>query len=162
MSLRESALQPVPCVVLDNNTVLDWLLFRDPAGLAVGAALARSEMRWTGSAEMRAELDHVLGRGELARWQPDSAAIWAEWTRHCTEVPAPPVTLGALRFRCSDPDDQKFIDLAVSQQARWLLTRDRAVLKLARRLREEAGVSVLTPSAWLATRAATPAAAAKD
>jgi hypothetical protein len=35
----------------------------------------------------------------------------------------------------------------VGAQARWLLSRDRAVLKLARRLRAY-GVEVLTPERW--------------
>ena len=56
-------------------------------------------------------------------------------------------------MRCSDPDDQKFIDLAVAAGARWLVTRDRAVLRLASRMRS-AGVLVVTPQAWLAGRSA--------
>ena len=36
-------------------------------------------------------------------------------------------------LNCSDPDDQKFIDLAVAQQA-LLLSKDRAVLSMAKRL----------------------------
>ena len=35
-------------------------------------------------------------------------------------------------LQCRDPDDQMFIDLALAQRARWLLTRDRALLALAR------------------------------
>jgi predicted nucleic acid-binding protein len=47
-------------------------------------------------------------------------------------VPAP---VGPLaRPRCTDPDDQKFIDLAASRTGSLLLSRDRAVLKLARKL----------------------------
>jgi predicted nucleic acid-binding protein len=36
-------------------------------------------------------------------------------------------------LRCSDPDDQKFIDLAVARQA-LLLSKDRAVLSMTKRL----------------------------
>jgi len=35
--------------------------------------------------------------------------------------------------RCSDPDDQKFIDLAGAVRAQGLVSKDRAVLKLRRR-----------------------------
>jgi predicted nucleic acid-binding protein len=35
--------------------------------------------------------------------------------------------------RCSDPDDQKFIELAAAAQAQGLVSKDHAVLKLRRR-----------------------------
>jgi predicted nucleic acid-binding protein len=35
--------------------------------------------------------------------------------------------------RCSDPDDQKFIELAGASGAQALVSKDRAVLKLRRR-----------------------------
>ena len=160
MSLPEHESSPVPRVVLDNNVVLDWLLFRDPNGLAVGAAVTSRKMQWKGTAEMRAELSHVLGRGELDGRKPDLPAIWATWSAHCMEVPTPLQSSARVRFRCTDTDDQKFIDLAANGQVRWLLSRDRAVLKLARRLKE-VGVEVLTPSAWVA-RYAKGTEAAKD
>jgi predicted nucleic acid-binding protein len=141
-----------PFVVLDTNVVLDWLLFRHPDGLAVGAALAAGELRWIATAAMRDELAHVLGRGALDRWQPDLPALWADWGRHCAETLAPEPSGPATRFRCIDPDDQKFIDLAVAASPCLLLSYDRAVLKLARRLRE-AGVDVVTPATWAARRA---------
>jgi hypothetical protein len=149
LSLLEITDPSISLAVLDSNTVLDWLLFRDPAGLAVGTAVTSGRMRWAGTADMRGELAHVLARGGFGHWQPDLPSIWAAWSRHCVEVPAPPAAGAAPRFHCTDPDDQKFIDLAVALQARWLLTRDRAVLKLARRLRT-VGVEVVTPTAWAA------------
>ena len=54
------------------------------------------------------------------------------------------------RLHCSDPDDQCFIDLALAQHARWLITHDRALLRLARRARAF-GVEVLTPMLWRAS-----------
>ena len=54
-----------------------------------------------------------------------------------------------LTPRCSDPDDQIFIDLAIAQGAQLLLTRDRALLKLARKAQRH-GVWVATPERWAA------------
>ena len=139
-----------PAVVLDTNVVLDWLLFRNAAGLAVGEQVSTGRWRWLATAAMREELTHVLSRGGLDRWAPDLRAVHRNWGSHCTEVNAPSL---AVRFRCTDPDDQKFIDLAVATRTPHLLTRDRAVLKLARRLRH-VGVDVLTPNAWAAIRPA--------
>ena len=144
---------PVPAtptpqtVVLDTNVVLDWLLFGDPTGQALNAALLVSELRWVATSAMRDELAHVLARGSLDRWQPDLPDLWSRWDRLCTEVPA----AAATPVRCTDPDDQKFIDLAASRPGCLLLSRDRAVLKLARRL-EALGVRLTTPAAWAAGR----------
>ena len=134
----------VPLIVLDTNVVLDWLLFGNPECAPLAAALAGGHVRWVATPAMRDELAHVLARGTLAAWQPDAPALLAHWDRHCTEVAAPDPTPPAQNLRCTDPDDQKFIDLAIGRGARWLLSRDRAILKLARRLREQ-GVHALTP-----------------
>ena len=138
-----------PLVVLDTNVVLDWLLFRNPGCAALDAALTAGAVRWIATAAMRDELAHVLGRGRLDPWQPDLPALWTAWDRHCSLVATPLATATPGRPRCSDPDDQKFIDLAVTAPARWLVSRDRAVLKLARRLRE-LGVHVTPPGQWSA------------
>lgn len=132
-------------VVLDTNATLDWLVFRDPAGARFGAAIAAGRLRWRATAAMRREFDHVLARPALAPWQPDAAAAADAWARHAVladlEPPAGPL-------RCTDPDDQVFIDFALQQRATWLLTRDRALLALAKRARAW-GVAILTPQAWL-------------
>lgn len=133
-------------LVMDTNVVLDWLVFRNPACAPLVEALEAGRVRWVSTAAMRDELMHVLGRGTLAAWRPDLDTIsaahrqWA-WTVDASEVLTP------ARLRCTDPDDQKFIDLAAHLGEACLLSRDRAVLKLARRARE-AGFAILTPEAW--------------
>jgi predicted nucleic acid-binding protein len=138
-------------VVLDTNVVLDWLLFDHPDGTTLNGSLVAGELRWIATAAMRDELAHVLARGALDRWQPDLPRLWSAWDRHCTEVPAALVAGPASGLRCTDPDDQKFVDLAASRRGSLLLSRDRAVLKLARRL-AVLGVTVTTPTAWVAGR----------
>ena len=135
--------------MLDTNVVLDWLLFRNLDCAGLQASVKAGHVRWVGTSAMRDELAHVLTRGDFSAWNPDLPALWAQWDRSCTEVPAPTPAGLASRLRCTDPDDQKFIDLAVICGARWLLSRDRAVLKLARRLRD-IGTEVTTPGNWSA------------
>ena len=145
----------VPPIVLDTNVVLDWLVFGDPDGATLGAAIAAGEVRWIATTAMRDELAHVLGRGHLDPWHPDPAVVWGAWDRHCESVTTPTALAAAAgRLRCSDPDDQKFIDLAVRAPARWLLSRDRAVLKLSRQLLA-IGVQVTVPQHWRRERAST-------
>ena len=135
-------------VVLDTNVVLDWLVFRNPDCAPLTQAIEKGHLRWLVTESMRDELTHVLGRGVVDAWEPDQAQLWESWHRLSQTVSQPVVAGESLRLRCTDPDDQKFVDLAISS-AQWLISRDRAVLKLARRARR-LGVRVATPERWSA------------
>jgi predicted nucleic acid-binding protein len=138
---------PRPAIVLDTNVVLDWLLFEDPSSAPLAAAILRRQVRWIATAAMRDELADVLRRGLAAKRNADPAAVLAGWDLQ-SEVLAEPAPLArGLTLRCSDPDDQKFLDLARAANARWLLSRDRAVLRLARRA-AAVGLSITIPERW--------------
>lgn len=140
-----SALTAVPGIVLDSNVVFDWLVFSNPGCTPLVRAIESGQLRWVVTREIREELAHVLGRGVLAAWSPDEKRLWATWERLAHEVE--PGSPGLVRrLRCSDPDDQKFVELALDQ-AQWLVSRDRAVLKLAKRA-AALGLRVLTPEDW--------------
>ena len=140
-----------PAIVLDTNVILDWLVFRSADSDQLRECLTQGKVRWLASPAMRDELFHVLARGTLTAWSPNDAEICAAWDHYCLQVDARAPASAASCLRCSDPDDQKFIDLAVSHGAHWLLSKDRAVLKLAGRARLF-GVEILTPSAWAVRR----------
>jgi putative PIN family toxin of toxin-antitoxin system len=144
-----------PIVVLDTNVVLDWLVFSDPLGCHIGEQITRGELRWIGTSTMRDELSCVLRYPVIeARWSPrlscDEILARHDAYVHTVE-PAAPVADTAdsaiPRMRCRDPDDQPFIDLALQHRAH-LISRDLAVLKLARRARTQ-GAEILTPQQWL-------------
>jgi predicted nucleic acid-binding protein len=141
MSLTADSL---PRMTLDTNVALDWLVFRDPAVLPIVVAIERGQVQWIACASMRAELTRTLGYANLARWAPDPERALALFDTHALLLPEP-ATLPALR--CSDPDDQVFLDLAAAAGARWLLTHDRALLRLARRARS-LGMAVIPPRLW--------------
>ncbi len=134
-----------PAVVLDTNVVLDWLVFEDPGVQSLADALGAGHLRWLASAAMLEELAIVLRREAFQRWASrlERALTLAHGTATLIDAVAPlaghPV--------CSDPDDQKFIDLALLAPARWLVTRDKALLKLARAAAAR-GVVVCRPDAW--------------
>jgi len=132
--------------VLDTNVVLDWLLFQNPCMTPWVAALTAGRVRWQASPAMRNELAHVLERGLASARGATPQPCLAAWDRWAEMVPALPAA-PARRLHCTDPDDQMFIDLAQTQGARWLLTRDRALLRLARRARAQ-GIEVSTPERW--------------
>jgi predicted nucleic acid-binding protein len=133
-------------IVLDTNVVLDWLVFRDPSCASLATTLVGGKIRWVVTEAMRDELAHVLARGEVDDWKPDRPAIWATWDAIAHTVPTLPAA-SRLSPRCTDPDDQKFIDLGLQVGAHALLSRDRAVLRCARRARL-LGLTILTPKHW--------------
>lgn len=143
MAGRTEVDRPNASAVLDTNVVLDWLVFRNPGMVDLAAAIEANELRWLVSLPMRTELSHMLTHTSLARWSPDAGAGLATLDRLATICqPA-----ARSRLHCSDRDDQIFIDLALAQGAEWLVTHDRALLKLARRARP-LGLNVLTPMSW--------------
>lgn len=135
-----------PEAVLDTNTVLDMLLFDDGAARGLRDAVGAGRVRWIATSRMRDELQGVLRRPAMGRWQPPAHAeallAWAD--SRMVLRPAPPAGLGP---RCRDAADQPFIDLAWAVGARWLVSRDKALLRLARPARQR-GVQVCTPAGW--------------
>jgi predicted nucleic acid-binding protein len=134
----------IPGVVIDTNVALDLLVFNEPRVQPLRAALADAHLCWLACARMGDELAEVLRRGLAAQRGVDATAVSAHW-HACVTLKAAP-TVG-WRLRCTDDDDQVFIDLALEQRARWLLSRDRAVLKLARRAKA-LGLAIVTPETW--------------
>jgi predicted nucleic acid-binding protein len=129
--------------VIDTNVLLDWLLFGDPSVERLSAALREGALHWVATEPMLEELRHVLARPPLSARRADH--VEDAIGRFCRLVVAPP---GAPpRMLCSDPDDQKFIDLALHRRCPWLISRDRALLKLRRRALAF-GVQVCQPVAW--------------
>jgi putative PIN family toxin of toxin-antitoxin system len=137
---------PAQCsapVVIDTNVLLALWLFADPEVTALRTALATGALQPLRSAATDAELADVLARPGLFDVPPArQAELLAAWQASARVVgsvrPAP--------CRCRDPDDQKFLDLAVTAGARWLVTRDKALLKLHRKLKAT-GLAIATPLA---------------
>ena len=142
--------QPTLDLVLDTNVVLDWLVFGHPIGAVLEQALSSGRCRWLWSAAMRDELAHVIARDALKRWAIDPPAVLAVFDALGVDTGTPAPLGAAASPRCSDPDDQMFIDLAIAHGAHALLTRDRALLRLASRARRS-GVLIATPEAWAAS-----------
>jgi len=138
-----------PAIVIDTQVVMDWLVFRDARIQALAAAVTSGALRWLVAPAMRDEIRHVLGRGVAASYAPDLAFIEAQFDAHAHLVDTIDPQPLAGRLVCRDPDDQKFIDLALAAQARWLISRDKAVLALAKRARLR-GLAIIKPEQWSA------------
>ena len=139
-------------VVLDTNVVLDLLVFGDLRAQALHQALNAGLLQAMATAAMFDELEDVLSRPFLAQRPVMAANVLAEARALCLQVEAPAAKASGAP-RCADPDDQIFIDLAWSRPVRWLFSRDRALLNLARAAGPR-GLGVLTPAAWAALQTA--------
>lgn len=136
---------PAP-VVLDTNVALDWLLFADLATRPLAARIETGELHWLSTASMRDEFADVLARPILSARCSDKEHVLTSYDRlsiRDTSVRTKPV----VPLRCRDPDDQIFIDLALAAGARWLFTRDKALLALAQAALAH-GVAIVEPRRW--------------
>lgn len=124
-------------LVLDTHVWLDWLAFDDPSVAALKAALAADRAEIYMDAPCEAELERVLGYPIRKVLAPK--AVQAERLAEARRIARRPGrALGpaerASLPRCGDGDDQKFLELALAARADALLTKDRALLALARRV----------------------------
>lgn len=135
-----------PSIVLDTNAVLDAWLFKDAGMVVVLQALIARRLVWVASPSMRDELVHTLALPSLLAWQSEASNALAGFDSHArlTEEPA---RTAHRQLWCTDNDDQVFMDLALVQGARWLLTKDRALLKLGRHAKRF-GVQIQQPARW--------------
>jgi putative PIN family toxin of toxin-antitoxin system len=131
-------------IVVDTNVVLDLLVFDDPASAPLREVLRLKQVTWVATRAMRDELARVLNYPQivprLAYYQRSAEHVLSQFEALVRFLPAPP----KAPVRCTDEDDQAFIDLAVAHRA-TLLSKDRAVLACTKRL---AALGVTVRTAW--------------
>jgi predicted nucleic acid-binding protein len=120
-------------LVLDTNIVLDLFVFDDSAARELKAGLEQGRFQWVATQPMRDELERVLAYehivARMAFYRLTAMEVLGGFDRHASIVDVPVRAVLA----CKDPDDQKFIDLAV-QRPCVLLSKDNAVLAMKKRL----------------------------
>lgn len=135
----------LPRVVLDTNVVLDWLVFDDPRTRPLAGDIEAGRWQWLRTPAMAEELLRVLAYPAIMARCADPQAVLQRAGQLCHTTDASP-PCAPLNLRCSDPDDQGFIDLALAHRS-LLVSRDKAVLALRRPALAQ-GVHVLTPAQW--------------
>jgi putative PIN family toxin of toxin-antitoxin system len=118
-------------LVIDTNVVLDLLHFDDATARPLRLALEAGRVRCVVSDATLGELRRVLAYPEFGLAEARQAELFARY-QTLTVAAAGAAAVPGLPL-CSDPDDQKFIELAAAVQAQALVSKDRAVLKLRRR-----------------------------
>lgn len=135
-------------LVLDTNVWLDWLVFDGNEVAGLKQARRDNAVEFVIDAACLEEVTRVLAYPEFALDAAARAENLAEIGRLAGFF-AGAATAAALP-RCTDPDDQKFLQLASAAKADALITRDKALLKLGRRTRRTCGFSIDAPRDWAA------------
>lgn len=135
-----------PClrrVVLDTNTVMALWHFHDPALERLRAALEAGEIKPFLRPDCREELRRVLAYAQFKIEAQTQASLLADYEALCTPLaqgePDPALP------RCRDGDDQKFLELAIQAGVEALVSRDKALLRLARHRLLRERLRILTP-----------------
>ncbi len=126
-----------PLLVLDTNAVLDLLHFDDASARPLRQALEDGRVRCVVSEATLDEWRRVLRYPAFSLDATRQAALFERYRSlslagAARALSSPPASCSRLS-RCSDADDQKFIDLAAAARAHALVSKDRAVLRLRRR-----------------------------
>ncbi|RDD82964.1 putative toxin-antitoxin system toxin component, PIN family [Dyella tabacisoli] len=139
-----------PRLVLDTNVCLDLFVFGDAACAPLLAALQGGVVEAVTDEACRAEWWRVLHYPKLALDEAARAQARAAFDAHTsylsTDELRQPIDAGLPR--CADPDDQKFLELALATQARWLISKDKEVLKLGPRTLRAGWFAIVTPQGW--------------
>jgi predicted nucleic acid-binding protein len=167
-------------IVLDTNVCLDLFVFRDPRWHALLDALRNGHLEAVSRTDCRNEWLIVLRYPHLKLDDAGRERATAEFDAliRCIDQPQdsstadlPPtraavpainaatgtaltiISLAPLPV-CRDPDDQKFLELARDAAAQTLITKDKLLLKLARKTLRAGLFEIVTPQTWTLTHAA--------
>ena len=133
---------PSARVVVDTNVLISRLLLpQSVAGRAVTRLVQNT--RLLVSENTLAELAHTISRDKFNAYvsQEDRQEFFGLYARLAEWVP-----IGSTVRVCRDPNDDKFLELAVDGEAQILVTGDKDLLALS----PFRNIQILTPAAALA------------
>jgi len=135
-------------LVLDTNICLDLFVYRDPRWHRLLQSMEAGKVSCVTREDCRNEWVLVL---EYARFALDDRAkqgALEEFDRLIRLADTEPTSDVKLPV-CKDRDDQKFLELAASSRADYLVSKDKALLKLARRTRKLGLFDIISPEQWV-------------
>jgi putative PIN family toxin of toxin-antitoxin system len=126
--------------VLDTNVLVSGIFFGGKPHEVLEACTTR-RFQLVVSPEILDEYRLVLDRFVCVAASPDAATVLAGLLRDAIVVDAPARAVP----HCRDPEDQKFIDCALSASADAIISGDMDLLALAGRF----SIAILTPAQFL-------------
>ncbi len=143
-------------IVIDTNVCLDLFAFRDPRWAALMTALKSGDVKASTRNDCRDEWLAVLRYPHLPVTEENRGAIVASFDQFIAvrEFPIRPIRLPV----CTDKDDQKFLEHCRDSESEVLISKDKALLKLARKTRALGLFAIETPEQFLKRIVANPQA----
>jgi putative PIN family toxin of toxin-antitoxin system len=122
-------------VVFDTNVLLDLFVFNDFRALHLKQALVEKKIDAIASQKTLEEFADVVSRPLFSLEMAEQEKILLQWKSLARLMNDQ--SLLQSPWRCQDPDDQIFLDLAFSAKPCTLISKDNAVLKFAARAAKE-------------------------
>lgn len=120
-------IRPMMRLILDTNVVLDLLHYQDKAVQPIAAALAAGRITCLADETTLDELSRVLTYPAFSLTPENAGELLDRYRQQVETIPPGPVPRLPC---CKDPDDQKFLELAVRGAADLLVSKDKALLHL--------------------------------
>lgn len=141
----------LPRIVFDTNVLLSLFVFADSRFAPLRSEIEAS--RWLALSNERClgEFRRVLAYPMFKLDAAAQEAALAAYVALATMVDADPAGDAITLPKCRDKDDQKFLELARDGSAHWLVSADKALLKMARRDKLKGLFYILTPEKALAS-----------
>ena len=122
-------------VVLDTNILLDIFVFNDERATHLKQAVLEGSIPAIASQKTLLEFADVISRPLFNLDAPTQSTILAQWQSIAQQLDDS--NLAPAPWKCQDPDDQIFLDLAYQLRPAILISKDNAVLRLAGRAAKE-------------------------
>jgi putative PIN family toxin of toxin-antitoxin system len=139
-------------VVLDTNVLVSLYVFTDSRFAPLRARIESGAWQAITNDACLGEFRRVLGYPMFALTEKQQQEAIAAYSSSVVSFVGPPVHGLTSLPRCKDRDDQKFLELSRDSGTDWLVTADKALLRLARRDRLRDLFCILTPEAALTTQ----------
>ena len=128
-------------IILDTNILLDIFVFEDVRADRLRNAVLNRQIKTYSNQTSVEELADVISRPFFDLEEGRQAEIMGQWQSLSQSIEDP--KLEPAPWKCQDPDDQIFLDLAFTVRPSILISKDNAVLRLATRALKE-GVWITT------------------
>lgn len=144
-------LSSIEIVVLDTNVLISLYVFADSQFAPLRSHIDAGRWQVVTNEVCLAEFVRVLNYPLFKLSVGTQITALKAYQNMARAIVAPTqFTKKVLLPRCTDADDQKFLELARDSGANCLVTSDKALLKLARRLKQSGMFRIITPTAALA------------
>lgn len=130
--------------MLDTNVVMDLFHFVAPPLAPLMAAMSTGAVICLANEQTLAELQRVTGYKQFGLDAAGQQRVFNSYQALVTLI-TKNLPVHPLLPKCRDPDDQMFLELALTGQADMLISRDNLVLKLAKARQRPCPFAILSP-----------------